>query len=105
MDLEVGPVSRWGKGDPRGSIPPPVERLHSVRTADVLVFRLEIKCRLVQTDSCRLFPSEFVASGLIFWYIEYICWKNGCEFFTLAFRQLRNFLEIFSNHRDGIVRN
>lgn len=23
VDLEVGPVSRWGKGDPRGSIPPP----------------------------------------------------------------------------------
>lgn len=29
---EVGPVSRWGKGDPRGSIPPTVGRLHSVRT-------------------------------------------------------------------------
>lgn len=72
MDLEVGPVSRWGKGDPRGSIPPPVERLHSVRTVDVLVFRLEIKYHLVQTDSWRLFPNESVARGLIFWYTEYI---------------------------------
>lgn len=30
---EVGPVSRWGKGDPRGSIPPTVGRLHSVRNS------------------------------------------------------------------------
>jgi len=65
-------VPRWGKGDPRGSIPPPVERLHSVRTADVLVFRLEIKCRLVQTGLRRLFPNESIARDLIFWYIEYI---------------------------------
>jgi len=41
-------VSRWGKGDPRGSIPPLVERLHSARTTDLLVFRLEIKRHLVQ---------------------------------------------------------
>lgn len=47
-DLEVGPVSRWGKGDPRGSIPPLVERLHSARTTELLVFRLEIKRHLVQ---------------------------------------------------------